>query len=110
VKLLFDQNLSPQLARRLSDIFPESKHVSDSGMGEAGDREICEYAWREGFVIVTQDDDFPELVYLFDRPQKVIWLTIGNASTAHRERVLRLQHEQIEAFATDPERRVLIID
>ncbi|MDJ1179844.1 DUF5615 family PIN-like protein [Roseofilum sp. BLCC_M91] len=30
MKLLFDENLSPKLPNRLSDIFPNSLHVRDS--------------------------------------------------------------------------------
>jgi predicted nuclease of predicted toxin-antitoxin system len=95
VKLLFDQNLSPQLAKRLSDIFPESKHVEDFRMDHGSDRGVCDMALREGFVIVSQDEDFAELAYLLDPAPKVIWLTLGNTSTTHRERILRLQQEQI---------------
>jgi predicted nuclease of predicted toxin-antitoxin system len=32
MKLLFDENLSPKLPNRLSDLFPESLHVQDVGM------------------------------------------------------------------------------
>ena len=33
MKLLFDENLSPQLVAVLSDIFPDSAHVDRLGMG-----------------------------------------------------------------------------
>ncbi len=32
MKLLFDENLSPKLSNRLSDLFPDSLHVRDVGM------------------------------------------------------------------------------
>ena len=32
MKLLFDENLSPKLPNRLSDLFPNSLHVRDVGM------------------------------------------------------------------------------
>ncbi|MEH2284314.1 MAG: DUF5615 family PIN-like protein [Nostoc sp.] len=32
MKLLFDENLSPNLPNRLSDLFPNSLHVRDLGM------------------------------------------------------------------------------
>jgi hypothetical protein len=32
MKLLFDENLSPKLPSRLSDLFPDSLHVRDVGM------------------------------------------------------------------------------
>jgi predicted nuclease of predicted toxin-antitoxin system len=40
VKLLFDQNLSPFLASRLADIFPESEHVQNVGLGKADDAAV----------------------------------------------------------------------
>jgi predicted nuclease of predicted toxin-antitoxin system len=38
MKLLFDQNLSSDLVRRLSDLFPESTHVQDVQMMRSEDR------------------------------------------------------------------------
>jgi predicted nuclease of predicted toxin-antitoxin system len=40
VKLLFDQNLSPKLVVRLSDLFEGSRHTRDVGLAEASDREV----------------------------------------------------------------------
>ena len=40
MKLLFDENLSPQLVAALSDIFPESAHVDRLGMGGESDSVI----------------------------------------------------------------------
>jgi predicted nuclease of predicted toxin-antitoxin system len=44
VKLLFDQNLSHKLVRRLSDLFPDSSHVREIGLKEADDPSVWEYA------------------------------------------------------------------
>ncbi len=40
MKLLFDANLSPDLAVRLSDLFPDSEHVARLGL-QASDTETC---------------------------------------------------------------------
>jgi len=37
MKLLFDENLSPQLVRLLRDLFPDSVHVRDVGLKMADD-------------------------------------------------------------------------
>jgi predicted nuclease of predicted toxin-antitoxin system len=37
MKLLFDENLSPKLPNRLSDLFPNSLHVRDVGMNATVD-------------------------------------------------------------------------
>jgi predicted nuclease of predicted toxin-antitoxin system len=109
LKLLFDQNLSPQLAKNLQDLFPGSKHVMQLQSDLAGDIQVAHLAVSEDFTIVTQDDDFPELAYQLDPAPKVVWLTMGNSSTAHRERRLRAYHEQLEAFGADPERKLFIL-
>ena len=57
MKLLFDQNLSPKLVRRLADLYPDSNHVYQIGIDRAADKEMRDYARREGFVIVTKDSD-----------------------------------------------------
>ena len=58
MKLLFDQNLSPQLAARLSDVFPGSLHVRELGLERAPDKEVWRAALERGLVIVTRDSDF----------------------------------------------------
>jgi len=58
VKLLFDENLSPQLVEALADLHPGSQHVHDHGLGASDDREVWEYAKSHGFAVVTKDLDF----------------------------------------------------
>ena len=40
---------------------------------------------------------------------KTIWIARKNASSSEYEQVLRALHEQIEAFASDEERTILVI-
>jgi predicted nuclease of predicted toxin-antitoxin system len=58
MRLLFDQNLSHKLVKRLVDIFPDSVHVRDIGLKTATDPEIASYAYSHGFTIVSKDADF----------------------------------------------------
>jgi predicted nuclease of predicted toxin-antitoxin system len=44
MKLLFDENLSPKLPNRLSDLFPNSLHVRDVGMKAMIDPIVWDYA------------------------------------------------------------------
>jgi Domain of unknown function (DUF5615) len=44
MKLLFDENLSPKLPNRLSDLFPNSLHVRDVGMKATIDPIVWDYA------------------------------------------------------------------
>lgn len=74
MKLLFDQNLSPKLANRLADLFPDSSHVQSGGLDCASDERVWEYALRNGFAIVSKDEDYNNLSVLRGSPPKVIWL------------------------------------
>ena len=101
MKLLFDQNLSPKLVKRLTDLYPDSNHVYYLGIDLASDEEMREYARREGFVIVTKDSDFSDLCVLLGFPPKVIWIRRGNCSSADIESILRDHNPDIEALGQD---------
>ena len=54
MKVLFDQNISFKIVKRLSDIYPEAKHVRELGIENFTDREIWAYAKQEDFTIVIR--------------------------------------------------------
>ena len=110
MKLLFDQNLSRKLPARLADLYPDSTQAIAVGLDRAPDNEIRAYAERHGFIIVTRDSDFAELDALYGAPPKTIRIARPNLSTVDYEQLLRSLHEQIEAFASDPLRTLLVID
>ena len=101
MKLLFDQNLSFKLCQSIADLFPESSHVGRSGLSEAYDHDVWDYAKANGFAIVSQDADFAEMATLLGSPPKVIWLRVGNQSTEVVSTLLRRHAELILAFADD---------
>lgn len=82
LKLLFDQNLSPRLVVLLADVFPGSAHVRDVGLASADDADVWDYAKRNGLAIISKDADFRQLSFLHGFPPKVVWLRVGNRSTA----------------------------
>ena len=96
MRLLFDQNLSRKLFKRLADIFPEASHVQFHGLAEKMDTEIWEFAKANDFCIVTQDADFPERSRLYGSPPKVVWLRCGNAPTKQIEALIRSGKEAIK--------------
>ena len=102
MKLLFDQNLSPSLPARLADVFPGSAHVQDFGLDRVEDDELWDYAKRNGFAVVTKDEDFNTLSILRGHPPKVLWLQLGNCTTSRVESSIRLQLSMLSAFETDP--------
>ncbi len=109
MKLLFDQNLSYRLVDALSDVFTSCQHVREAGLSTANDWEIWEYARRENLIIVTKDVDFHQRSFLLGFPPKVVWLRLGNCSTADVEAVLRGHVEDIERFAADEVEALLVL-
>jgi predicted nuclease of predicted toxin-antitoxin system len=101
MKLLFDQNLSPNLVTRLTDLFPDSQHVFLIGLDHATDLEIREYARRQDLVIVTKDADFSDMCVLKGFPPKIIWIRRGNCSTREIEELFRQHHDEIKDFEAD---------
>ena len=96
MKLLFDQNLSPQLVSHLTDEFPGSSHVSFLNLDRADDIAIWQFAREHNFVIVTKDADYSDLGTLFGFPPYVVWLRTGNCTTRKIEATLRSHRVLIE--------------
>jgi predicted nuclease of predicted toxin-antitoxin system len=109
VKLLFDHNLSPRLVRSLADIYPDSNHVYPLRLDQVSDREIWEYARREGFLVVTKDSDFSDLCMLLGFPPKLIWIRRGNCQTSVIGAMLRHHYSDIEALNQDVANGVLTL-
>jgi predicted nuclease of predicted toxin-antitoxin system len=96
LKLLFDQNLSRKLVKRLEDIYPMSSHVQFHGLEEETDTDIWNFAKVNDFCIVTQDADFAERSRLYGSLPKVVWLRCGNVPTSQVETLLRSGAEAIQ--------------
>ena len=109
MKLLFDENLSPELVRALAAEYPASSHVHLVGLGRALDDEVWRYAGEQGFLIVPKDSDFHEKSLLRGSPPKVVWLRLGNCSTREIQELLRHYVQSVRDLATDPERGYLIL-
>ncbi|MEK6321218.1 MAG: DUF5615 family PIN-like protein [Acidobacteriota bacterium] len=101
VKLLFDQNLSPRLVRRLADLHQGSSHVFSLGIDQLSDDEVWERARQDGYTIVTKDSDFSDLSVLRGFPPKVIWVRLGNCTTQQIEDLIRNNNEAVTAFESD---------
>ena len=88
MKLLFDQNLAPALAKRLADVFPGSMHVREAALERADDDQIWRFALDHGLAIGTKDSDFQELGQMAVTAPRVVWVRRGNCSTAEIEALL----------------------
>ncbi len=109
MKLLFDQNLSPRLVEHLSDLYPGSEHVYRVGLDRASDAVLWDYARHNAFTLVTQDADFSEMSGLRGHPPKVIWIRLGNCSTAQIESILRKNQPAIAFLDQDPTTHILTL-
>lgn len=109
MRLLFDQNVSPHLVRRLTDLYPGSSHVSFVGLERASDAEVYEYARANGFAIVTKDADFVDISDHGGIPPKILWLRLGNCTTDEVEDLIRRYQPAIDAFDADPNVEVLAL-
>ena len=101
MKLLFDENLSPALVKRLADSFPASLHVRDLGMQGADDVLVWDYAKANDLMIVSKDSDMHQRSLVFGFPPKVIWVRLGNCSTRQVEVLLRSKFISIKVFYED---------
>ena len=109
MRLLVDENLAPQLAVDIADLFPGSIHVVDAGMGSTSDAVIWRYAKENQFTFLTKDKDFASLSLIWSAPPKVILLQTGNCSTARIERIIRSNAIRLSEFERDPKRSMLIL-
>jgi len=103
VKLLFDQNISFRIVKKIGSIFPNSKQIRELGLDDSSDRVIWEFAKTEGFVIVTFDADFADLANLKGSPPKIIWLRMGNATTDNIVRILKEHQNIVNEFVLNSE-------
>jgi predicted nuclease of predicted toxin-antitoxin system len=102
MKLLIDQNLSYKLAAELAAEFPGSAHARDMGLATATDTHVWSHAAAQGFVIVSKDADFQQRALLMGHPPKVVWVRLGNCTTAAVATLLRAHRDTLLAFEADP--------
>lgn len=109
MKLLFDHNLSPRLVTQLADVFANSAHLIHHALEQATDMKVWEFARDNGFTLVTKDSDFHDLSLLRGSPPQVIWLRVGNCTTADIETLLRQHQPEIVQFTQDITAGVLVL-
>lgn len=98
MKLLFDENISFKLCKKLKDIYPDSSHVRFLHLENTDDFEIWRFAKEHEYIIVTQDSDFNDFGLLKGFPPYVIWIKSGNSSIDELEGILRKHSIRIRDF------------
>lgn len=109
MKLLLDENLSWRLVPSLQQVFPGTRHLEDAGLRGEPDSVIWGFARREGFALVSKDDDFRQLSLLHGAPPKVLVLAIGNGGNSIVFDLLMSHRIRIEAFDADAQESLLML-
>jgi predicted nuclease of predicted toxin-antitoxin system len=110
VKLLFDENPSPRLVDSLSDLYPDSSHVHECGLGSATDEADWEYAKVQALIIVSKDSDFEARSVFLGAPPKFIWIRSRNCATNQVEKLLRTTFTTVKRFVEEDDEACLILD
>jgi predicted nuclease of predicted toxin-antitoxin system len=68
-----------------------------------------EHAARNGFIVVSKDEDLHQLVLLHGPPPKMVWVRLGNCTTSQVEAALRDGQQRLASLAADEEAALLIL-
>lgn len=103
MKLLVDQNISPQFISNIKDEFPESKHVNELKINLLTYHEIWKHALDHDFVLVTTDSNFFNFSIVSEKAPKIIFIK-GDVITSNKlEWTIRVNAESITHFVeNDP--------
>ena len=102
MSLLFDQNISFRIVKKIEDTFPNSKQIKELGLENYSDNKIWKFAKDNKYTIVTFDSDFFEISNLKGHPPKIIWLRTGNTITENIIEILKLKKDIIIDFIENP--------
>jgi predicted nuclease of predicted toxin-antitoxin system len=81
MRLLFDQNISFRITKKIQSYFSDCQHVSDCNLNDCEDPDIWKFAKDNEFAIVTFDSDFYDISIINGHPPKIIWIRSGNLTT-----------------------------
>ncbi len=109
MRLLLDENLSPRLLSVIGRAYPGSQHVAQIGLKGEPDQVIWEHAKARGFIIVSKDNDFRQLEFLYGPPPKVVWLAVGNSGTRAVAELLIASAETVRRFSESPEEGLIVL-
>ncbi|CAM3620208.1 DUF5615 domain-containing protein [Flavobacterium gelidilacus] len=102
MKLLFDQNVSFRIVKKIETFFPNSNQVGQLGIENNSDKQIWKYTKDNDFSVVTFDADFFEISNLKGHPPKIIWLRTGNLTTNNIIEILISKKEILIDFLQNP--------
>ena len=65
---------------------------------DSTDSEICDYAKKHNYSIVTFDADFYDISVINVHPPKIIWIRSGNMTTKNIVQLLMRHNDSIKDF------------
>jgi len=107
MKLLFDENISFRILKKIENSYSECSHVKNHNLMQADDFEVRKFAKENDFTIVTNDSDFNDMAILLGFPPKIIWLQLGNSSTQNIAKTLISHKNEISSFVNSSENYIL---
>lgn len=82
MKILCDVHIAIKVAKFFSSKGIETEHVNQIlNKWHTKDSDICQYADKNDFTIITKDTDFKNSHFLKQTPKKLIKVNLGNIST-----------------------------
>jgi predicted nuclease of predicted toxin-antitoxin system len=110
VKLLLDENLSWRMVNKLGVVFPEVVHVTSLNISQpASDISIWDFAKKNGYTIVSKDDDFEKIVLLRKAPPKLLFLKTYNLNTEKLVNLIIANNIKIKEFINSDENDIFEI-
>ena len=103
MRLLFDQNISYRILKKLPKSFSDCVQLNQVGLKNCNDSDIWQYAHDNNYVIVTFDSDFYDISLLNSSPPKIIWLKTGNHTTQEIADLLIANENSNKEFISNPE-------
>lgn len=97
MRFLIDTNLPKSLCRWIASKGHEAEHVLDLGLAQADDTDIWVRAQATGAVVISKDEDFPDLVRLGGSGPSVVWVRTGNGTTRQLLTYLEALWPHVEA-------------
>ena len=79
------------------------------GLDRARDVDVWTYARQSGFTIMTKDEDMSDRTTLRGAPPHIVWLRLGNCSTADVAAALEGAAEAINALSSNTSVGTLIL-
>lgn len=102
MKFFCDVHISYKLVRHLNSLGFETIHVNDIlDKWLTTDKDICQYADKKNFIVVSKDSDFRNSFYIEKTPLKLIKINLGNIPNNELVQIITdnlLQIEKLEIY------------